>query len=584
MRKAYSYIRYSSPKQMWGDSYRRQFELTKEYCEKNNLLLVDHYKDLGVSGYKSKTGAESTDQIALQKLLDDIKTGKIEQGSVLIVESLDRLSRENVRKAMHKLLEILDYIDIYTLTDRKLYKCTDDSESVSIDLILSITIMLRAHDESRTKSLRLQQSWDQKRKNIETKKLTPNCPFWLKLDKESNTFIVDQGKANSVRKIYSLCIEGEGITSIVKYLNAHLEEHIPPRRRRRVASSSLDEPRLLKPTEHWAKTTVSKLLSDKSVLGEYQPHIGNSQNRQPIGDPIKDYYPKIIDPEVFFSAQVKKQQRKVGKGRKSKEFSNLFRGFLKCDSCKSSMEYTNKGKPPKGGRYLVCSKAKRGGGCSNNRHYRYEPLEIALLRALSVNEVLHELNTDIDNELNKVIALKAEANEELNNFLYAEPNFSIPSVLEHFQKLQKNLQNLIDEESKLIRKNNKDNPDFTFDTLIRETLLEKDQNERYKNRESLNSYLQNIIEAGRLSYYDDSILIFLYLPDHDTFIKRGEAFKEPEEACVDYGNLVSEDFEVFDCVLGIEMAISNNYKELEVSTSSLTHDGLVYFDLSPPLP
>jgi DNA invertase Pin-like site-specific DNA recombinase len=40
MKKAYSYIRYSSPQQAKGDSFRRQFSATQAYCDKNRYELA----------------------------------------------------------------------------------------------------------------------------------------------------------------------------------------------------------------------------------------------------------------------------------------------------------------------------------------------------------------------------------------------------------------------------------------------------------------------------------------------------------------------------------------------------------------
>lgn len=40
MQKAYSYIRFSSPEQAKGDSYRRQREAAEAYCQANGLELV----------------------------------------------------------------------------------------------------------------------------------------------------------------------------------------------------------------------------------------------------------------------------------------------------------------------------------------------------------------------------------------------------------------------------------------------------------------------------------------------------------------------------------------------------------------
>ncbi|SHO22284.1 Putative uncharacterized protein, partial [Moritella viscosa] len=107
MKKAYSYIRYSSPQQAKGDSFRRQLATTQAYCDKHGFKLDEElslYKELGVSGF-------SGDQENLKRFISDCVSGKIEKGSLLIVENLDRLSRQKINIAMRQFLHLLEYVD-----------------------------------------------------------------------------------------------------------------------------------------------------------------------------------------------------------------------------------------------------------------------------------------------------------------------------------------------------------------------------------------------------------------------------------------------------------------------------------------
>ncbi|MCG6287457.1 recombinase family protein, partial [Vibrio vulnificus] len=126
MKKAYSYIRYSSPQQASGDSYRRQLAATQVYCEANGYELdaeLSIYKELGVSGFKD-------DQENLKQFINDCETGKVKKGCLLVVENLDRLSRKTINVAMRQFLTLLEYVDIYTLQDEKLYSNADsDSDN-----------------------------------------------------------------------------------------------------------------------------------------------------------------------------------------------------------------------------------------------------------------------------------------------------------------------------------------------------------------------------------------------------------------------------------------------------------------------
>src|SRR5438105_381504 len=107
---AYSYIRWSRPEQGSGDSLRRQTELTREWCKRNKVTLDETltFRDLGVSAF---TGAnrENPDRYALAAFLERVKSKDVAPGSYLVIENLDRLSREHVRPAVKMFLDLLDH-------------------------------------------------------------------------------------------------------------------------------------------------------------------------------------------------------------------------------------------------------------------------------------------------------------------------------------------------------------------------------------------------------------------------------------------------------------------------------------------
>src|SRR5262249_37933448 len=116
MRTGYSYLRYSSPAQREGDSVRRQTTNAAAWCKRHNVALDDkrNYLDEGKSAYHGK---HRQDGGALKAFLDDIKRGAIKAGSVLIIESLDRLSRENPWDAVPLLCEIVNAgVDVAALS------------------------------------------------------------------------------------------------------------------------------------------------------------------------------------------------------------------------------------------------------------------------------------------------------------------------------------------------------------------------------------------------------------------------------------------------------------------------------------
>src|SRR5262245_48657898 len=105
---AFSYIRFSHPKQSEGDSLRRQVALTREGCHRHKAALDESVTlpDLGKSACTRKHRA-TPDRHALDAFLRLIEKERVPRGSYLVIEHLDRLSREDEVPACHLLTSIL---------------------------------------------------------------------------------------------------------------------------------------------------------------------------------------------------------------------------------------------------------------------------------------------------------------------------------------------------------------------------------------------------------------------------------------------------------------------------------------------
>jgi DNA invertase Pin-like site-specific DNA recombinase len=171
----------SNPEQIRGDSLRRQLKASQEYADEHGLDLDDSLRDIGKSAF---SGAHL--DAALGSFLSMVESGEIAAGSWLLVESLDRLSRQNVLDALGQFIDIIRAgITIVTLIDKQVYnRETTDSGK----LIISLTIMSRAYEESLTKSIRGKEAWQQKRDNALAKPITKMCPMWLEV--VDNRFVV----------------------------------------------------------------------------------------------------------------------------------------------------------------------------------------------------------------------------------------------------------------------------------------------------------------------------------------------------------------------------------------------------------
>jgi DNA invertase Pin-like site-specific DNA recombinase len=354
---AYSYLRMSTDEQLKGDSRRRQLEASRAYAEQNGLDLADdaQLEDIGISAFKGANAKYG----ALGRFLDAVKSGTVPHGSYLLVESLDRLSREEILPAHSLFLSIVQAgINLVTLTDMRVYQAKTTN---LVDMITSLVVMERAHEESKTKSMRVGAAWKQKRaKAAEGVPMTARCPAWLRLSSGQRSYELIPERVEIVRRIFADTADGLGMFSVARRLN---EAGIPA----------------FKGQNGWHRSYIAKTLANRAVLGEFRPHALIDGRRVPQGDPIAGYYPAIVPEELFFRARDSKSQRKNdGRGRKGLGYTNLFSGLAKCAYCKSKMVFENKGPGTRGGTYLICSNAQRARGCEATR-WRYPDFEASFL-------------------------------------------------------------------------------------------------------------------------------------------------------------------------------------------------------------
>ncbi len=362
MPKAFSYIRFSTPEQSAGDSFRRQTAAATAYAALHGLELDTKltYQDLGKSAFQ---GA-NVDTGALGAFLEAVRSGLVEKGSYLLVESLDRISRQKARKAVRVLENICDEgITVCTLSDGQQYTA-ERLDDDPMAFLLSFLVFIRANEESQTKSRRILSAWSNKRKTTSSKALTSKIPNWLVLDhpelKPPNCFTVNKDRIRVVREIFKLTLQGIGQHKIAEQFN---KDHVP----------------VFGLGKYWHRSYIAKILNNSAVIGTLVPHLAQHQNGKKVRTAltaIPDYYPSIIKVENFERVASLLKTKSPKRGRHAHtELRNIFASLATCPECLGSMTLTNKGK---GGRYLVCSRAKVGGNCTYHS-VKYTKIEQAFL-------------------------------------------------------------------------------------------------------------------------------------------------------------------------------------------------------------
>ncbi len=378
--RAYSYVRMSSQRQLRGDSLRRQLERSRAYADEHSLLLDDSLQDLGVSAWKGKNFKHG----ALGRFLVMVENGQIPRGSYLLIESLDRLSREAVPDALTLFMAIINAgIVIVTLgRDGQQIYSRDILNGDWTKLIIGLAVMSRGHDESQTKSERIGAANRRKREKARAGEgqITGLTPAWInakRIDCNRYEFTLNH-HTQTVRAIYEMAARGLGSTAIARHLNA---TGVPT----------------FGTENGWYQSIIKLILKRADVIGIFQPHRMQDGKRVPDGDPVDGYFPAAIDKGLFL--RVQSTRGLVGKpGRKGKTFANLLTGLCYCAHCGGPMTMKVSHVKEGAARYLVCANHVRGHRCTEGRrNFRYEPFEVAILdhvRELDLAEVLQSGHFD----------------------------------------------------------------------------------------------------------------------------------------------------------------------------------------------
>ncbi|WP_205478559.1 recombinase family protein [Sphingomonas arenae] len=358
--KVYSYARWSTPEQAKGDSNRRQAEAAEKWAARHgyqvdlSLRIVDE----GVSAYRGGNALDG----GLSRFLEACRRGLIEEGSFLLVESLDRISRMAPRKAQRLIDDIVDNgVTIVTLSDDQHYTA-ERLDNDPTALLIALMVSWRAHEESKTKGRRVADAWAEKRRKVRAnpkQRLTKRGPSWL-VPTQDGWWREDEVKAGTVRRIFSLTLNGMGEHAIAKLFN---EDGVP----------------VLGKGKQWHRSTVCKVLRNPAVIGRLIPgHIeyaGEQRSHVKDPEPVEGAFPSVVSQADWLAVRTLKDGRTTAaRGRHSgRPVAHFFAGLARCPLCNGAMVRVNKGSAKKGGLpKLVCSAAKTRAGC------RYVSVDVRL--------------------------------------------------------------------------------------------------------------------------------------------------------------------------------------------------------------
>ena len=299
----------SSERQLWGEGMRRQLNGTREWIEKHPELRIRLDLELSDAARSAWKGDHVTkDDAALGKLLRMVENGELRPPLMVIVEALDRLSRQNPWQAQSQLAGLVSRgIIVATTQDDRIYSL----DSGIGDVILSVVTMSRAHEESESKSQRVRQTKAMRvLQAMETKQvLHQNVPHWLVVPEAVSTsnrltrrVYEVKRHAETVRVIYDMALY-HGATYITSWLI---------RNRQPFGRSG-----------RWNTWYVRKILTSRATIGHLETKSGI----------IENIFPSVVPEELWLRVQVTMEARRGHGGAKMSSFINVLAGFCRCADC-----------------------------------------------------------------------------------------------------------------------------------------------------------------------------------------------------------------------------------------------------------
>ncbi|PTP28377.1 recombinase family protein [Vibrio splendidus] len=405
-----------------GVSMQIDNEVFKALSNEHNLPIAQEtYQDLGKSAYK---GEHLKNELGL--FLSAVKSGVIAKGSILVVYSLDRLSRLEIGYAKQTYYDLTNNgVSVYSIADNHLYRAHNAAD----DIISTITFE-RAHNESKIKSRRVIDSHKEGHKRwketSESQRNLGRTPLWI--EQSTNTFNIN---AEGVKKAVEMKIAGYGDLKIKQYLDANFE-YKPTRKKGRVKQSNT-----------WDYTSIYQLWERRTLIGEKAFKI------EGVEHVMENYYPALIDEDTFRKLQAlkkKKRGRDTGSGKIS-----LLKSLVRCGICGGAMVFMDK----RGDRVsYVCNLALKG------EHERelynanmLDLLTIEICKDAYLAESENANNTFVENEKIKIEAELVEERKVLDELVARFKSKRSNSILD----LIGDSENKIDElEAKLNALNNAD--------------------------------------------------------------------------------------------------------------------------------
>ena len=315
------------------------------------FTLADKYNDAGFSG-------ATTERPALQKLITDIKIGKI---GCVVVYKVDRLSRSLLD--FSKLLEFFDQNNVAFISVTQHFNTNSSMGRLTLNILLSFAQFEREIISERTRdkmgAARKKGQW-----------MGGRPALGYNLDKENHKIVINEAEARIIREMFDLYIQKRSLLSVAMALN---KKGFRTKQYLRKGKLSGGIP--------FKAMSMKWMLRNMLYIGKV-----NYKGKQVF----QGQHQPIISEEIFNKVQqILSENRREVKNKPQKNIG-LLSQLIRCKHCDSAMIYSYTTKDHKWKYfYYYCSNAQKRG---------YENCPTKTINALRLeNQIITCLRTICDN-------------------------------------------------------------------------------------------------------------------------------------------------------------------------------------------
>lgn len=287
------------------------------------IILPDRYDDGGYTG-------ANIDRPALQRLIADIKEGKI---NCVVVYKVDRLSRSLLDFV--QLLELFEKHNVTFISVTQAFNTNSSMGRLTLNILLSF-----AQFEREIISERVKDKMGAARKK--GKWLGGRTILGYDLDKANHKLVINKKGAKLVREIFDLYLKEKSLMSVAKILNERGHRTKQYTSKAGITYGGIK----------FKTTNIHLILNNVLYIGKVK--YG--------GELYPGMQEAIISDDVFNEAQAILASNTIER-RKPEKTKNvgLLNGILRCKSCNCAMTYTYTKKGQCKYQYYACMNAKKRG-------------------------------------------------------------------------------------------------------------------------------------------------------------------------------------------------------------------------------